>query len=92
MTDLKVIESTLSSHSSVVQITAGRVTIAQVDHGDRLKAAKHINKQTLADAASHMILVIYRNQMVHAFTAYSILSMLMVSRARHTQTITVGEY
>jgi len=82
LTDEEVICSCLSSHQSYVNITADFVTIAPVDHGDRLEKASHIHDGTIADAATHMVLVIYRNQVVHAFVPYSLLSMIIVNASR----------
>lgn len=88
----EVVRSCLLSHSSYVKLENDYVTIASVDHGDRLDQSKHIKGETIADAATHMVLVIYRNQLVHAFVPYSLLSMIVVRASKQQEVLSTGKY
>ena len=92
MTDEEVIRLCLSSHQNYVNLEADFVTIASVDHGDRLDRVSHMQGGTIADAATHMVLVIYRNQLVHAFVPYSLLSMIILKASKSQSTLTKGSH
>lgn len=86
--------SCLLSHQTYVNLDpqTSLVTICAVDHGSRLNKANHMAGQILSDAATHMVVVIYRNQLVHAFVPYSLLAMVVQSAARRTAALTIGSY
>lgn len=91
MEDLEVIRSCIDSHRSFVNLVGDQVTIAQVDHGKRLNQAHHMKGQTIADAATHMVLAIYRNQLVHVFVPYSILSMIIINASKRSALLPLGK-
>ena len=91
MTDEEVVRSCLQVRQDFINLKDDYVTIAAVDHGDRLDQSKQLKGETIADAATHMVLVIYRNQMVHAFVPYSLFSMIVIKSSISQQKLCRGE-
>lgn len=85
-----MIKSCLLSHKSYVELIDDRVSIIRNDHSARLHKAGSMDAETMGDAATRMVLAIYRNQLVHVFVPYSLLAMIVMAAPQSRRALPIG--